>query len=190
MWITPRAMRSVHLAALLVVAAGSAAADPGPPGEPLAGHDARPAGWLGGVAAASADGRAIARMPVEATFCRPVAVLGPARSGRVRIRHSGTRLTIALWVDRDSVAALPPECRAGALEERGIREAYEVMLAARAIPPDTLVHGTSNGAPIGFARDWIPVTVHRTRSGWSEVTLGTELAARVWVRDSQIAHLR
>jgi hypothetical protein len=131
-------------------------------------------------------------MCADPTVCAPVAVVGPVVAGRVRILHTGTRLTIALWVDRSAVVPLPAEaeCPPRAAEERTLREASALMFAARAIPPDTRVHGTPDGAPIGFAREWIAVTVHRSSGRWSEVTLGTELAARVWVRDRQIAHLR
>ena len=61
------------------------------------------------------------------------------------------------------------------------------MSAGRAIPPDTFLYReASRGDPFGVARDWIAVEVHRHRAGWSEVSLGPELSARVWVRTDRI----
>jgi hypothetical protein len=61
------------------------------------------------------------------------------------------------------------------------------MYAGGAIPPDTFLYReASKGEPIGVARDWIAVEVHRHRAGWSEVTIGADRADRVWVRSERV----
>jgi len=179
---------------LLVVAAASAATLPDFLRDPLPRQYKLRARWRGGLACATQDGPTIAGAPTVAHAEPTVAVLEHARSRKVRILHTGDRLTIALWVDRDALAPVTTtQASLAAVRSEPMPSDHygaRMMFAARAIPAGTYVYGASNGSPIGVSRDWVEAIVHRSRDGWSEVTLDTELTPLVWVRSEQIAHLR
>jgi hypothetical protein len=105
--------------------------------------------------------------------------------GDVLVAYANDDVRVVGWI---SVAAVRSRTEPG--RESSSMYGNDLMFVGRAIPAGTFVHDAPNGSPIGFSRGWIPVVVQQARDGWSEVTLGAEIPARVWVRDEQISHLR